>query len=56
MMTNTYKVEDVNRAYQELQDGESIRRVVRREDLAESASAEASRQAAVIPCDEATTM
>jgi VCBS repeat-containing protein len=47
MITNTYAVEDVNEAYQDLEAGKNLRGVVLHGDLASHATAGASRAHAV---------
>jgi S-(hydroxymethyl)glutathione dehydrogenase/alcohol dehydrogenase len=47
LITNTYAVEDVNEAYQDLEAGKNLRGVVLHGDLAKNATAGASRATAV---------
>jgi S-(hydroxymethyl)glutathione dehydrogenase/alcohol dehydrogenase len=47
LITNTYSLEDVNEAYQDLEAGKNLRGVVLHGDLARHATAGASRAAVV---------
>jgi len=47
LITNTYAVEDINDAYQDLEDGKNLRGVILHGDLAQRATAGSSAQTAV---------
>jgi hypothetical protein len=47
MITNTYAVDDINEAYQDLEDGKNLRGVILHGDLAQKATAGSSAHAGV---------